>query len=212
MARVSAAAVAKWAAWGLVTFLAVGVSLVSLRVLTFNPMVIDSHLRQNLIDHPVPFYAHVILGPLAMLIGAWQFLPITRRSRYHRFAGRAYVVLCLVSAIAGFMIAVTTTTGPVTGTAFAILAVLWFGVTLRGYLHGRAREIVRHRRWMIRSYALTCAAITLRIILPVGMASGLGFYTSYVLAAWGCWTINLVIAEAIIRWPARARGRPLAAA
>ena len=205
MARVSLGSVGKWTAWGLMAFLAVAVGVVSLRVLTFNPLVIDQDLRQNLIDHPIPFYTHVILGPLALIIGAWQFLPITRRSRYHRFAGRAYVALCLVGAVAGFIIALTTTTGPVPGTGFAILALLWFGVTLRGYLYGRDRDTVRHRRWMIRSYALTCAAITLRIILPVGMVSGLSFYESYVLAAWGSWTINLLIAEAIIRWPTRSR-------
>jgi hypothetical protein len=30
--------------------------------------------------------------------------------------------------------------------------------------------------------------------------SGLDFSTSYLLAAWGCWTINLVIAELVVRY------------
>jgi hypothetical protein len=68
------------------------------------------------------------------------------------------------------------------------------------YVKIRARRYAEHRRWMIRSYALTCAAITLRIILPVGLASGLEFSTSYLLAAWGSWTINLVIAELVVRY------------
>jgi uncharacterized membrane protein len=183
-----------------VAVLAVLIAVASFRFLTFNPQVLDEFLRPNLIDHPIPFYLHVILAPVALLIGVWQFLPITRRNAWHRWEGRLYVVCVLVAAISGFIVAFTTAAGPVHATGFAILAVLWFGTTLMAYLKVRAGKYTEHRRWMIRSYALTCAAITLRIILPVGLISGLDFPTSYLLAAWGCWTINLVIAELVIRY------------
>ena len=48
---------------------------------------------------------------------------------------------------------------------------------------------------MIRSYALTCAAITLRLIVPVGVVLGYSFYEAYIAAAWLCWIINLAAVE-----------------
>jgi Predicted membrane protein (DUF2306) len=191
----------KWTGWALATLLAVAVGLVSLRVLTFNPLVIDEEIRPNLVQHPIPFYIHVILAPLALLIGTWQFLPSTRRSRYHRYAGRVYVACCLVSAVAGFMIALTTATGVATGLGFAILAVLWFGITLRGFFAASQHHFAQHRQWMIRSYALTFAAVTLRVILAIGLIMGFSFAQTYVFAAWACWIINLAVAEALIRLP-----------
>lgn len=201
-----------WAGYVFLTLMAIGVSLASMRFWTFNPEVLVDVLRPNLIDHPIPFYLHTTLAPVALLIGVWQFLPATRRSWWHRWAGRLYVASVLLSAISGFVIAFTTTAGPVAATGFAILAVLWFGSTLQAYRLACAKDFQAHRRWMIRSYALTCAAISLRVILPLGMAAGLEFLYAYWIAAWGCWTINLVIAEILIarRRPAQAKAVPAA--
>ncbi len=195
-----AVTVAKWTGYVLVALLAVVIALASMRFLTFNPLVLDEFLRPNLIDHPIPFYLHVTLAPIALIIGVWQFQPVTRRSAWHRWEGRIYVVCVLAAAVSGFIVAFTTVAGPVHATGFAILAVLWFGATLMAYIKVRAGKYAEHRRWMIRSYALTCAAITLRIILPVGLISGLDFPTSYLLAAWGSWIINLIIAELVVRY------------
>jgi uncharacterized membrane protein len=87
-------------------------------------------------------------------------MPRTRRSAWHRIEGRVYVGACLIGALAGFYIAFHATAGPWATAGFAILAVLWFGATLTGYLSARRGNFVLHRRWMIRSYALTSAAIT----------------------------------------------------
>ncbi len=191
-----------------IAVLAVLVSLISFRFLSFNPVVLTEALRANLLDHPIPFYVHTTLAPLALLLGIWQFLPKSRRSPYHRWAGRAYVLSCLVSAVAGFFVAFTTAMGMAAGWGFVILAVLWFGATLMGYLKGRARDLVAHRRWMMRSFALTCAAITLRLILAIGDASGFDFQPTYIFAAWACWIINLSIIELLIR---RIDARPIPA-
>ena len=62
---------------------------------------------------------------------------------------------------------------------------------------------VAHRRWMIRSIALTLAAVTLRIQIPVSMMLDIPFDTAYPVIAWLCWVPNLVVAEMIVRWPRR---------
>lgn len=183
----------------LLAFGAVAIAATSMRFLLFDPLLLNEDLRPNLLEHPIPFYVHTTFAPLAMLVGVWQFLPVTRRSKYHRWAGRFYVACCLIGALSGFIIAFTTAAGGLAGAGFVALAILWFGSTLAGFLHGRARRFALHRVWMIRSYALTAAAISLRLIVPVGVASGLSFYAAYTAAAWTCWIGNLIIAELIIR-------------
>lgn len=192
---------ARWRRVGFWTLavLAVLIAVASLRVLTFDPMVIGDELRQNLLDHPWTFWTHAILGPIALLLGIFQFIPTTRRTAYHRWAGRVYVFACLVGAVAGFSVAFTTAAGPVAAAGFVILAVLWASTTMMAYVTARRRDFVAHRRWMVRSYSLTAAAITLRLILLLGAAAGLGFMGPYVFAAWASWIINLAIGEAIIR-------------
>ena len=190
---------AAWVGWGLIAVFALMMGLISLRLLSFDPNAVPEELRQNFLDRPVLFYTHALLAPVALMVGVWQFLPITRRSAYHRLVGRCYVACVAVASIAGFIIAFTTDTGPAAGIGFGILAVLWFSATARAYLLARSGDFVRHRIWMIRSYAICCAGITLRIILPVGIATGFGFTPSYITAAWGSWIINILIAEWIIR-------------
>jgi len=52
---------------------------------------------------------------------------------------------------------------------------------------------------MIRSFALTFAAVMLRIILPLELASGVPFSTAYKIVSWACWVPNLVVAEWFVR-------------
>ena len=60
-----------------------------------------------------------------------------------------------------------------------------------------ARDFVAHERWMIRSFALTLAAVTLRIYLPIAIIQNHGEFPvdAYRLIAWAAWVPNLIIAE-----------------
>jgi len=59
-------------------------------------------------------------------------------------------------------------------------------------------DTAAHWRWMVRSYALTAAAITLRIYLPRSMALHLPFQRAYPAIAWLCWIPNFLAAEAYL--------------
>jgi hypothetical protein len=48
---------------------------------------------------------------------------------------------------------------------------------------------------MVRSAALTCAAITLRLYLPLPPALGFTFAEGYRVIAWACWVPNLLLVE-----------------
>jgi hypothetical protein len=70
---------------------------------------------------------------------------------------------------------------------------------LLAYLAIREGDVTRHRRWMVRNFALTFAAVTLRLYLPASAGAGLGFGPAYAAIAWLCWVPNLVVAEWIVR-------------
>lgn len=50
---------------------------------------------------------------------------------------------------------------------------------------------------MTRSFALTLAAVTLRIYLPL-LASQMSFLTAYLIVSWVCWVPNLLAAEWLV--------------
>ena len=59
---------------------------------------------------------------------------------------------------------------------------------------------MRHERWMIRSFSLTFAAVTLRLYIPIGMIAGFPFNQAYVAIAWLCWVPNLMAAELFLHF------------
>jgi len=95
-----------------------------------------------------------------------------------------------------------------------MLALSWLGTTFLGWRLAVARNFALHRIFMRFSYALTFAAVTLRLQIPFGFIF-LGF-TSYremsVWLAYTCWIPN-VIAVALYTLstsPRRGSERPVA--
>ena len=83
---------------------------------------------------------------------------------------------------------------------FGILAVLWFLTGLEAYRTVSRGNIEAHRRWMIRNFALTLAAVTLRNQLPfMRFALDWPFPRSSITVSWRCWVPNLLIAEWMVR-------------
>jgi len=160
-----------------------------------------SVITDNRFAHPF-LMLHVLGGATALLLGPLQFVGRIRARfpRLHRANGRIYAAACAIGAPAGFMLALGTTAGPVAAVGFGIPAVLWpiltwFGV--RAAIDGRFTE---HREWMLRSYAITSNAITLRLMLPfAGLALHLPFSSAYPVIAWLSWITNLALFELYIR-------------
>lgn len=180
---------------GISAVLAVGVALVSYRYL---PMVgpLAPNVMENLFARPW-LTAHVAGAATALLLGWMQFLPAVRRRApaVHRWTGRLYVLGCIEGGVAGLVLAFGTSSGPIGGAGFGLLAVLWLVTTALGWRTAMERRFDEHRRWMIRSWALTLAAVTLRLYLPLSMLVPAPMEDSYRAIAWLCWVPNLLIAE-----------------
>lgn len=154
---------------------------------------------------------HVIAGMIALLVGPLQFVRRirTRHPGVHRATGIVYMAACAIGAPAGFVIAVGTTSGSLAATGFATAAVLWPLFTWLGWRAVVGRRFGDHREWMLRSWAMTAAAITLRLMLPFsGLVLGLKFYTAYPVIAWLAWLTNLALTELYIRRTRGARRDP----
>ena len=154
----------------------------------------------NAFAHPF-LILHVIGGVTALLVAPLQFVKALRRRApwLHRRLGRLYLAACAIGAPAGLMLALGTTAGPVAATGFAIPALLWAGFTWLGWRAAVERRFADHRAWMLRSYAITATAITLRLMLPAAGLLGLPFYPAYRVIAWLSWTTNLALFELYIR-------------
>ena len=149
------------------------------------------------------FLLHAGGGLIALITGTWNFLRKSRERflNLHRWLGRIYLVSVMVSGISGFSLAFTAQGGLSARIGFGMLGVLWIVTGVFAYLRIRAYDIESHRRWMIRNYSLTFAAVTLRLWLPALMISGQEFPTAYATVAWLSWVPNLLIAEILANRP-----------
>jgi uncharacterized membrane protein len=148
---------------------------------------------------------HVFSAVFALALGPFQFREglRARRPKLHRALGRLYLGAgVLVGGLTGLHLAAGAFGGPVARLGFAALALAWLYTGWRAYASIRAGDVAAHRAWMARNFALTVAAVTLRIYLPASMLAGISFEIAYPAIAWLCWVPNLL---AVSLWTGRRR-------
>jgi uncharacterized membrane protein len=198
--------------WITLIVLCLGVAGYAAVVYAFLPLgaVVHPAMRASFDSHPPAVYGHVFAALLALALGPFQFAPRLRALHIgvHRWLGRLYLgVGVLLGGLCGLYLSAHAYGGPVARAGFACLALGWLYTGLRAYVAIRAGDVVTHRRWMVRNFALTFAAVTLRLYLPASMAVGLAFERAYPVIAWLCWVPNLIVAELL--WN---RARPMSPA
>jgi Predicted membrane protein (DUF2306) len=155
--------------------------------------------------------AHVLFGSVAMMTCGFQVWPWFRRHypSAHRVIGRTYVFGGVIPAgTLGLVIGAVSPFGPAIRASNVLLAIVWLTVTINGYRMAKHRRFAEHRRWMIRSFALTMSIITNRAWAVVWMVAlmpqlhttfhgneALMVQTIAGLAGWLGWTIPLLAAE-----------------
>jgi uncharacterized membrane protein len=157
---------------------------------------IDTGIRGVVTAYPVRALTHMLIAPLALALGPFQFMKSIRNRvpRVHRYMGRIYVASCVIAGIAGFATALHASGGPVAGWGFGILAALWVGTSLGGMFAAMRRRLQLHRLLMSLSYAMTFAAVTLRLQIPVGLMLGSpGYPQMSVWLAYTSWIPNVVV-------------------
>lgn len=204
--------------WGLMAFLAIGVAVAAIAPYTtlnsanFNNatarFAAESTLRY------VGLFVHIFSGGIALILGPFQFLSKLRdrKPTLHRWMGRIYLLGVLFAGLSAFIIAPGMISGLVGEFGLISLAVLWLSTGFMAYANIRAGNVDAHREWMIRNYALTFAAATLRLWLGSLIATQLPFLQTkyagdfealfvevYRVVMWISWVPNLIVAEIILQ-------------
>ena len=105
---------------------------------------------------------HTLAGIFALLIGPINFSSRIRQSylKLHRVLGRIYVVSVFVGSFTGIALAWGRPGLPGT----SMQAAAWMVCTTAAFLTARNRQIIQHRQWMARSYAVTFTFVSSRVL------------------------------------------------
>ncbi|WP_206785131.1 DUF2306 domain-containing protein [Amycolatopsis sp. MtRt-6] len=119
---------------------------------------------------------HILFGSVAIVGVILQVWPWLRRTHpvVHRRIGRVYVFAgAIPSALMALTIGLFSPFGPAAGVLNVAAALLWLGFTIAGWRAVRQRRFADHRKWMIRSFAMTMNTLLSRVYAPFAFL-GLG--------------------------------------
>ena len=171
----------------------------------FGKIVAFLHLKVPVWDNlfwRTAFYIHVYTSMFVLIAGFTQFSNrfLKNFPKWHKRIGYMYVyVLLLLSGPTGLIMAFYAFGGIISKIAFTVLSVLWITFTFLSVRFAIKKKFIKHKNFMIRSYALTLSAITLRSWKVV-----LAYYLVlppkdlYLIVAWLGFVPNLIVAEIII--------------
>ena len=148
------------------------------------------------------FHLHIFTSLYVLLVGVVQFSASFLRKwpLVHRLLGQGYVFIILcISGPAALVMSCYSNGDWSARISFILLSVLWWWFTWRAYQTARNKQFEHHGAFMIRSYALTLSAVTLRI-LQYGISNWwyLNPDVQYSIVAWASWGLNLAFAEILI--------------
>ncbi|MEO9532828.1 MAG: DUF2306 domain-containing protein [Crocinitomicaceae bacterium] len=188
--------------WLIILALSVFLFYITSEYLSFQPDVNFLLVKENIVFDPIwrpTFYIHVISGMAVILVGPLQFLPQLRKKsiKLHKQLGKIYAYgILLFAAPTGLIMAFYAEGGLSSTIAFLVMGVLWFLTTILAIYFVRKGNILAHQKWMYRSFALSFAAVTLRILVPLfSLTTELTELEIIVSTAWLSWIINLLLVE-----------------
>jgi uncharacterized membrane protein len=151
---------------------------------------------------------HIAGGITALTAGLVQlWLGLTNRvARLHRALGKVYVGVILVGSIAGFYLALTIPRNVPYASGLFFLCVAWVATTAMALIAIRRRNILQHREWMMRSYAVTFAFVTFRFGVDLLTSQGVTGSEAQGTMAWACWALPLLLLEPMLQLR-KVRGR-----
>jgi uncharacterized membrane protein len=187
--------------YALLAFASVLIAAYAFRIPLMGEAAYGTMLRESFSQRPFLIAVHAGFGGLAIVLAALQLhkgIRLRNRS-IHRVLGRLAVPFALVSGGAGLWLAFYAMGGPVSQFGFGLLGIFTLICPLLGWKAALSQDFDLHRRWMLRTFGLLFAAVTLRIELPLlAILLGGEFITAYRIVAWLCWVPNVIFVEYIL--------------
>ncbi|GAB4021830.1 DUF2306 domain-containing protein [Spirosoma koreense] len=153
---------------------------------------------------------HFAAGGIILVLGSIQLIDAVRVRfpALHRWIGRLYVLACLLAAIGG--LAFIAVKGTIGGTAmnigFSLYGILMFVCAIQTYRSAVARQLVSHRKWALRLYALAIGSWLYRMDYGFWLllTDGLGHTRTFSgpfdsVMAFFFYIPNLLVVEILIR-------------
>lgn len=147
------------------------------------------------------FYTHIFAGMVCITAALVQFSSyiLKKRKAIHVWAGRTYVfVVLFIGAPTGLYMSFFAKGGMAERALFVFMALLWFYSTFKGFQTILKGNVLAHKLWMIRSYAMAMTAVTFRVYHILFYISGWGHLENYEISLWISVIGNIAAAEWII--------------
>lgn len=178
------------------------------RLMVDVPILVAGALPEDAYDarfvrHPWETYLHIAPGVIYLVGATLQLSYWFRRRHYafHRRLGRILLAAGLVTGIFALALGLVSPFGGFAETSATVLFGAWFVVCLvLAFRAIRADDIIQHRRWMIRSFAIGVAVGTIRIWIAIFQISGLlDLQGAFGPAFWISFTLHALVAELWLR-------------
>jgi len=150
---------------------------------------------------------HITGGSLALLAGIYQLWTgfTNRTAGLHRRIGWVYLTGVAVGSIGGILLSLVLDGdgGPVFAVGLFCLALAWITTTATAYYCIKKRNVLRHQQWMIRSYIVTFAFVTFRMITdyaPYDSWWHLSEAEISNISIWIVWVMPLLAYEVLVQW------------
>ncbi len=166
------------------------------------PPGVPNFPEEGFVLNPLLTLIHILPALLFIVLGSLQFVKRIRSRwpRVHRWIGRVVLTSGVIVGISGMVMGFKMSISGVSETAATTLfGALFLFSLMRAFLCIRNANIVMHRQWMIRAYALGMAVTTTRPIVGIFFATssltGLTPKDFFGTALWIGFTIHLITAE-----------------
>jgi uncharacterized membrane protein len=136
----------------------------------------DDEYAARFVRHAWLTYLHILPGALYMVGATLQLAYWFRRRHYtfHRRLGRILLAAGLLTGVFAVALGLAFPFGGLAELSATILFGVWFLICLLlAFRAIRTHDIVQHRRWMIRAFAIGVVVGTIRIWIAVFQISGL---------------------------------------
>ena len=148
-------------------------------------------------------YLHIVPGVVYLFLAPLQLAYRIRSRHYtfHRRLGRVVATAGMISGVFALIFGGLFSFGGLSEASAAVVFGLWFLTCLVLAVRAiRRDDIVHHRRWMIRAFAIGIGIGTTRVWLALFEVTGLrSFESSFGPAFWISFSLHALIAELWIR-------------
>ena len=147
------------------------------------------------------FYIHIFAGMFCITAALTQFSSyiLKKRKRVHIWMGKIYVlVVLLLGAPTGLYMSFFAKGSFWERILFMFMAMYWFYSTSKGLQTIKAKNVLAHKNWMIRSYSMAMTAVTFRIYHILFYYLGIDHLHNYEISLWISVLGNMLLAEYFI--------------